>query len=172
MGRGGHWNCNQPQNSESSAVETLKMVFPRGEVSPRFSVHLKHGFIDWQRLACSSPQLHKPLVLIPPLGSSDSNHLKNVQTVSEWLVFGVPCSRTHWASQVVLVVKNLPANTRDLGNAGLILGSERPPGGEHSNPLMYSCLENPKDRGAWLALVHWVAHDWSNLVHTCRRQEM
>ena len=58
------------------------------------------------------------------------------------------------ASQVELVVKNLPANA---GNMGLIPGSGRYPGREHGNPLQYSCLENPMDRGAWWATVYRVA---------------
>ena len=62
------------------------------------------------------------------------------------------------ASQVALVVKNLPANAevRDLDS---IPGSERSPGGGHGNLPQYSCLENPMDRGAWWATVHGVA--WS-----------
>ena len=47
------------------------------------------------------------------------------------------------------VVKNLPANAGDTGDLGSIPGSERFPGGENCNPLQYSCLENPMDRGAW-----------------------
>ena len=47
------------------------------------------------------------------------------------------------ASQVVLVVKNLPANAGNVRDAGLIPGSGRSPGGAHGNPLQYSCLENP-----------------------------
>ena len=43
------------------------------------------------------------------------------------------------------VVKNLPANAGDTGS---IPGSGRSPGGEHGNPLQYSCLGNPMDRGA------------------------
>ena len=39
-----------------------------------------------------------------------------------------------------------------------IPGSERSPGAEHGNPLQYSCLENPMDRGAWRAMVHRVTH--------------
>ena len=54
-----------------------------------------------------------------------------------------------WASQVVLVVKNPPANAGDVREVGLILGSGRSPGGGHGNPLQYSCLGNPMDRGAW-----------------------
>ena len=53
------------------------------------------------------------------------------------------------ASQVVLVVKNLPANAGDIRDISLIPGSGRSPGGGHSNPLQYSCLGNPLDRGAW-----------------------
>ena len=59
-------------------------------------------------------------------------------------------------SQSVLVVKNLPVNAGDLRDAGLIPGSGRSPGGGHDNPLQYSCLENPMDRGVWQATVHRV----------------
>ena len=61
-----------------------------------------------------------------------------------------------------LVVKNPPANAGDIGDAGWIAGSGRSPGGGHGNPLQYSCLENPMDRGAWWATVlglQRVGHD-------------
>ena len=60
------------------------------------------------------------------------------------------------ASQVVLVVRHPLANVRDVGDVGLISGLGRSPGGGHGNPLQYSCLENPMDRGAWRAAVHGV----------------
>ena len=60
------------------------------------------------------------------------------------------------ASQMVLVVKNLPANAGQR-DAGLIPGWGRRPGGGNGNPLQYSCLENPVDRGAWQAIVHGAA---------------
>ena len=61
-------------------------------------------------------------------------------------------------SQVVLlVVKNPAANEGNVRDMGLISGSGRSPGGGHGNPLWYSCLENPMDRGAWRATVHGVA---------------
>ena len=44
--------------------------------------------------------------------------------------------------------KNSPANARDIKDPGSIPGSGKYPGGEHGNPLQYSCLENPVDRGA------------------------
>ena len=55
------------------------------------------------------------------------------------------------------VVKNLPANSGDAGDMGLISRLGKSPGGGHGNPLEYSCLENPIDRGAWWATVHGVA---------------
>ena len=54
------------------------------------------------------------------------------------------------------MVKNLPVNA---GDADSIPGSERSPGGENSNPLQYSCLENPTDRGGWWATVRGVAKE-------------
>ena len=62
-----------------------------------------------------------------------------------------------------LVVKNLPANEGDIRDMGPIPGSGRSPGGEHGNPLQYSCLENSMDRGAWWATVHGVAKSWTQL---------
>ena len=61
------------------------------------------------------------------------------------------------AYQVVLGVKTLPANAGDIRDVGWIPGLGRFPGGGHGNPLQYSCLENPMDRGAWQAIVHRVA---------------
>ena len=61
------------------------------------------------------------------------------------------------------VVKNLLANAGDTGDAGLIPGLERCPGGGNSNPVQYSCLENSMDRGAWLAAVCGIAESWTQL---------
>ena len=52
------------------------------------------------------------------------------------------------ASQVVLVVKSSFANVGDIKEVGSIPGSGRSPGRGHGNPLQYSCLENPMDKGA------------------------
>ena len=65
------------------------------------------------------------------------------------------------ASQVVLAVKNPPANAGDARDTGLIPGSGRSPGEGHGNPLQYSCLENPMDRGAWKVTVQRVANSWT-----------
>ena len=57
------------------------------------------------------------------------------------------------ASQVVIMIKNPPANA---GDAGSVLESGRSPGGGNGNPLQCSCLENSTDTGAWQATVHGV----------------
>ena len=56
------------------------------------------------------------------------------------------------------MVKNLPPNE---GDQGFIPGLGRSPGEGNGYPLLYSCLENPMDRGAWLATVHVVAKSWT-----------
>ena len=62
------------------------------------------------------------------------------------------------------VIKNLPA---DAGDAGLIPGLGSSPGGRNDNPLQYSCLENPMDRGPWWAVVHKVAESRTQLSTAC-----
>ena len=67
-------------------------------------------------------------------------------------------------------VKNPPANAGDAGDAGLIPGLGRSPGGGNENPLQYSCQDNPMDRGVWWATVYRVEelHRTEQLsVHTC-----
>ena len=59
-------------------------------------------------------------------------------------------------SQMALVVKNPPANAGDVREVDSIPGLGRSPAGGHSNPLQYSCLENPVNRGAWWATVYGV----------------
>ena len=60
-------------------------------------------------------------------------------------------------SQVVLVVKNPPANAGDIRDTGSAPALGRSPGEGHGNSFQYSCLENPMDRGAWQATVYGVA---------------
>ena len=55
---------------------------------------------------------------------------------------------------MTLLVKNLPANAGDTRDTAQYLGWEGRHGGRHDDPLQYSCLENPLDRGDWWATVH------------------
>ena len=61
------------------------------------------------------------------------------------------------------MLKNLLAKAGDVRDAGSILGKGRYTGGGHGNLLLYSCLENPKDRGAWWEIVHGVTKSWTLL---------
>ena len=60
------------------------------------------------------------------------------------------------ASQMALAVKNLSANAGDIRDTGLIPGLERSLGVGNGNSYQYSCLGNPRDRGAWLSTVSLV----------------
>ena len=75
------------------------------------------------------------------------------------------------AFQVVIVVKNLPAHAEDIRDPGSIPGLGRSPGRRCGNPLQYSCLGNPMDRGARQATVLGVTKSWIQLkglsMHTC-----
>ena len=94
-----------------------------------------------------------------------ANCLENPRDGGAWwaAVYGVAQSRTRLkrlssssssSSQVVLVVKNLPANAGDSRDMDSIPGLGISPGVGNGNPLQYSCLENSTDRGAWRATVH------------------
>ena len=70
------------------------------------------------------------------------------------------CSHSIYYTTLSSVVKNLPAYTGDTSS---ILGLGRSPGGGNGHPLLYSCLENPMDRGIWWATVRGVAENWTQL---------
>ena len=61
------------------------------------------------------------------------------------------------------MVKNPSANAGDTRDGSSVPGLGRSPGGRHGNPLQYSCLEHPMDRGAWWAIVHGVAKSQTQL---------
>ena len=64
------------------------------------------------------------------------------------------------------MVKNLPANAGDIRDVGSFSGLGRSPGGGNGNPLQYSCLENPMDRGAWRAPWSHKELDMTEHTHT------
>ena len=67
---------------------------------------------------------------------------------------------------MALVVKNPPNQAGDPRDASSTPGSGRSPGGQRGDPLHYSCLENPMDRGAWQATIHQIAElDRSDFTH-------
>ena len=62
---------------------------------------------------------------------------------------------------MVIVLKNSPANTGDIENAGSVPGLGRSPEGGHGNSLQYSSLEKSMDREAWQATIHGVTKSWT-----------
>ena len=81
---------------------------------------------------------------------------RNWKTAAKFVVYGLDENMVYaWSSQVVLVVKNPPANAGDIRDMGSIPGSGRFPGIANGNPLQYSCLESLA-KGAWRAMVHRV----------------
>ena len=92
------------------------------------------------------------------------------------LLVNVVCWRWNWTllyprrgSQVVLVVKNLPASAGDIRDSDSTPGLGRSSGEGDGNPLQYSCLGDAVDRGAWRAMGHGsqrIRHYWSDLAHT------
>ena len=127
-------------------MEWVTISFPRESSRPRDRTQVSP--IDRQTLYCLSHQ-----------GSPTQRRVKTQvrSLASHALGSG--------ASQVVLVVKNITANAGDIRDAGLIPALGRPPGGGHDNPLQYSCLENPTDRGDWRATVHGVTQSWTGLTN-------
>ena len=74
------------------------------------------------------------------------NYIVNTHVCTTSILFTYKTFNIFGALQVVLVVKNLPSSAGAAGDVGLIPGSGRCSGGEHGNPIQYSCLENPMDR--------------------------
>ena len=129
----------------------------------------KHGFNPWMRTipgegngsplrcSCLGNPMDRGTSGLQPIG------LQSVRSDSDWAytqdgpTYPFPSFSNFqlayiprdffWASQMALVIKNLPADAEEVRDMGLNHGSGRPPGVGRGNPLLYSCLENPMDRG-------------------------
>ena len=107
------------------------------------------------------------------------NHLKTINLYSDlWTAWTLWVFRNYFRASVqfswsrifplyqcpsVSAVKESVRNAGATGDRGLIPGLGRTSAGGHGNPLLFSCLENPMDRGAWQAIVHRVAKSWTRL---------
>ena len=69
------------------------------------------------------------------------------------------------------MIKNQPVNAGDVRDADSVPELGRSPGGENDNPLQYSCLENPMDRGTWQSTVHRVTKRWTQLRQLSTREK-
>ena len=107
-------------------------------------------------LLCCSPWGHKKSHMTELLNWTDPSELRLLCRCPFLLIqqiFVVPLQEFK-ASQLSLLVKNLPANVGDTRDSGFISGSGRSPEKGNGNLLHYSCLENSMDRGVWRAIVH------------------
>ena len=86
-------------------------------------------------------------------------HSNTVLTQSLWGLWVLVCIyiQNYLESEVCPGGSEVKASACNVGDLGLIPGSRRSPGEGNGNPLKYSCLENPMDRGAWWVIVHRVA---------------
>ena len=119
---------------------------------------------------------NKVLTIGPPGKSQDSHFLTFIVSFGTVIA---PAGESfsllvfyNGASHVALAVKNLPANAGDIRDVGSIPGLGRSPGEGNGNPLQYSCLENPMDRGAWWATVHRTAKSRTQLEQLSTRTQL
>ena len=85
--------------------------------------------------------LHKPSYFYGKVLVSLTTPSSSIYTCIDLLYVSIS-GKLHFVSQLVLVVKNPPANAKDIRDSGWILEYGRSPGGGNGNPLQYSCLED------------------------------
>ena len=109
--------------------------------------------------------VRKLSVCVQPIINMEKFMMTRRQWIDEVIMHYLLIVQTseYWSSQVVPVVKKLPANAGDIRDGGSILELGRSPRGGLGNPLQYGCLENPLDRRAWWATVQRVAKSWTRL---------
>ena len=101
----------------------------------------------------------------PRLGWAPLNQLKALNANTEVFPENSAWAFNFTSHQVVLVVKNPPANAGDLSDVGSTPGLGTSPGVDNGNSLQYSCLENSMERGDWWATVHGAAKNWTPHTH-------
>ena len=132
------WKHYTPDESRS--------VFWFVRVSPRLCIR---SSAKWMRSWVAFP-------ILQPLMCTVSGKTSSSLFVLLWSDF-MWHHDTPRSSQMAPMVKNLPANAGDTRDAGSVPELGRSPGGGNGNPIQYSYLGNPTDRGAWWAPVHWAA---------------
>ena len=150
---------NDGMGQEGKFRETHKEVWQHITHSETCGVTINMWALQLDSLCLNSGSFNSEH--IAQLSVSPFTHLLNTVIHNPILY----CRLPQWLSG-----KDFTCNAGAIGDAGSIPGSGRFPGGGQGNPHLYSCLENPKDRGAWQATVHGVAkswtYGWSNLA--CR----
>ena len=132
---------------------------------------------DQNRIFCKPSQVILVLVVLgPQFGNSVWGPLHETGTEAQWSQRSWTRCCLFFKREVYLVEnpggakwlkkkKTQLANVQDVRDAGSIPGLRRSSGGGHDNPLQYSCLENPMDRGAWWATVQRVSESDTTEAH-------
>ena len=143
--------------AKTSLTETLSLTLQlvQGPSGPELQTQSSGFHPGVQSLNSQSPRSSPTQNSAPSWRQSQHHHHGRASHGSR-AGSGIRSTHTRRASQVARVVKNSPANAGDVRDASSIPALGRSPGGGHGNPLQYSCLENPMDRGAWRAMAHRV----------------
>ena len=166
--RSGPTLCNPIDGSPpGSAVPGILQARTLEWVAISFSIAWKwKGKVkSLSRVRPSATQWTAAFQAPPSMGFSRQEYWRGVPlpSTTSMSISTSMCNLISLASQVVLVVKNPPANTRDVRDVHSISGWGRSPGGGHGNPFQCSRPDTPMDRGAWRATVHRVAKSRTRL---------
>ena len=134
--------CQAPLSVEFSRQEYWsRLLFPNlGDLPDPGIEPMSPVLQHWQEISLPTESLGKPL---------------------SWLIIEIYFSFMGFPGGAV--VRNSPASAGDAKDAGSIPGSRRSRGGGNGNPLQFSCLGNPKDRGAWQTTVHGITNSQTPL---------
>ena len=149
-----------------------------GSISPAFLLLCCESpafpdWLAWVQTGCDSCRLHIHTLLHPEQKSCSFQTIQSPELYLNWISY-------HGEKEGVILIdighlgpiagmkvfpgdSRWPANAGDITDPGSIPGLGRSPGG-YSNPLQYSCLKNPMERGAWQTMVYWVAKSWTRLM--------
>ena len=130
-------------------------------VAHQVSVHgiLQARILGWVAIL-SSRDSSQPRDRTPPSSTSSASADGFFTTSATWEIPETHCIYSHLLGQITLGFpggSEVKVSASNVGDLGLIPGLGRSPGEGNGNPVQYSCLENPMDRGAWWATVHRVA---------------
>ena len=156
--------CDPGQNTGMGSLSLLQGIFPPQGSNPGL-LHCRQ--ILYQLSHQRSPRILEWVAYLFSIGSFQPRDPTRVFCIAgrfftSWATRGAQ----YWAFQVVLMVKNPPANAGDARDMVLIPESERSPRVGNGHPLQYSWLGNPIDRGAWRATVHGIAKSRTQLSKT------
>ena len=155
--------CSQTWESQAKFHQRLSQSpVPYQALGNKFQFSAQSAWFTWFTLGClESLTSCRESGYIISVSSSSASSPTSHSIVSLNALHMNSLLPVYWTYQVVLVVKNLPANAGDIRDSGSIPRLGRSSGGGHGKSFQCSCLENPRDRGAWWAAVQRVAKSWA-----------